>query len=73
VFEVAARINNVQYNTSKQIALPISSGAQPSATAMTTSRPLDNGVFSTTSVHQATLLFVSAIVGVVLGSSLLFL
>jgi len=70
VFEVAARINNVQYNMSKQIALPISSGAQPSATAMTTSRPLDNGVFSTASVHQVTLLLIS---GVVLGSSLLFL
>ncbi|KAL9716525.1 hypothetical protein Ac2012v2_000973 [Leucoagaricus gongylophorus] len=73
VFEVAARVNNVQYNASHSIASPVSSGAQPSATALTTSRPLNNAVSSATSVYEIIFLFISALAWASLGPSLLFL
>ena len=73
MFEVAARVNNVQYNASHSIASPVSSGAQPSATALTTSRPLNNAVSSATSVYEIIVLFISALAWASLGPSLLFL
>ncbi|KAF5352466.1 hypothetical protein D9756_006018 [Leucocoprinus leucothites] len=75
VFEVAARINNVQFDPSHPVASPVPSGASPSSTAQTTSRPLnsnalsDFGVFS----YKMVLPLFSAITGAVLGPYLLFL
>lgn len=43
VFDVAARVNNVQNNPTKPIASPVQSASSSANTAQTTSRPLSNG------------------------------
>lgn len=75
VFEVAARINNVQYTPTQPVASPVPTGAAASSTAQTSSRPLGNGALPTFGAvaHDAIIGLISVVVGTVAGSYLLFL
>ncbi|KXN88739.1 hypothetical protein AN958_06606 [Leucoagaricus sp. SymC.cos] len=74
VFDVAARINNVQYNPTKPIASPVPTGSGASSTAQTSSRPL-NGASPAFGLlpHELTLSLISAIAVAAIGPVLLFL
>ncbi|KAJ3571394.1 hypothetical protein NP233_g3774 [Leucocoprinus birnbaumii] len=75
VFEVAARINSVQYTPPSSLASPLPSGASPSSTAQTTSRPLNSNALSISGVFslEGTLPLISGVIGAVVGPYLLFL
>lgn len=75
MFEVAARINNVQYNPTKPIAAPGSTGSSSSSSGQTTSRPLGNGGTSVFGVVSYEMIFslVSALVAMAVGPCLLLL
>jgi len=69
VFDVAARINNVQNNPTKPIATPVQSASGTANTAQTSSRPLDSGdspVFGVVS-YQTLVSLISAATAVVVG------
>lgn len=69
MFDVAARLNNVQNTPTKPIANPVQSGSSATNTALTSSRPLNSGDSPAFGVISSQMLvsLVSAATAVVAG------
>lgn len=70
MFEVAARINNVQYSPAKPVATPVQSGSTASSSAQTSSRPLNGGISTFSASREMTLSLISVVTAVVVGPCL---